>query len=750
MNKLIIFISALMFGFAAIINLPTVFAASTIFEPFKINYSKTSAASSELNQYVEDSKIIDINFNEVNRIINQKSDYISLKIPYNNSELTVTLKRFDILTPNAKIVSGTNNGDVQISTPDFAAYTSDLYDKNSPLITVTFFKDNVSAIISNNQETIVLARRFKSEDYIMYQTSKLKIRNNFNCFTDEFDIPKKIYDIKKDLDPSTSSSAFGTLLKANIAVESDFEFYTFWGNSVSRATQYIISLYIPVSALYVRDINCQLLLTYIRVWSVIDDPYPDATSSSTLLNVFRSYWNANMSGVPRTIAHYVSTRPGGLGGIAFLNVLCSSLTSGNGYAFSDIDGNFNQIPTYSWDVMVVAHETGHNFGSLHTHNCSWPGGPIDSCYTVEGGCYTGPMIPRVGTIMSYCHLNATIALLFGPLPSQVIRNSAQVASCINTLSGYLVAYPNGGHIFRSGQIIPVMWGTSNTGNIDIQYTSNNGSTWNAIASNIDATLRTHNWTIPYISTTTNAKVRVFQSGNPGLGDESDSTFQIRPTLNPFTLVSPPQLFSTTVSTGDTSKIHFTFNRAGTLPEIKYKWFLSTVNNAFNYNSFTNNSGSDTVISVTRHILDSLVTAWGASNIGDSLRVRWTVRSYTVFDSLSSSSNFLITFLRTVIGIQPISSIIPDKYFIMPNYPNPFNPETKIKFGLPAASKVKITIFDMLGREVDVIVNSNLEAGEYLALWNASEFASGIYIYKIEANDFKGNKFTETKKMVLVK
>lgn len=721
------------------------------YSPFTVNQSKTNLAKNSLGAFVDDAKIVDVDMVTVGRIIDEGTEKISLNMPFEGIERSVTLYRFDILTGDAKIVEGTLNGDkLMNNSRDFIAYTSDLKDKTNPLVTVTFFRDNVSALIISNTETYVLAKQKNSNDFIAYQNTKLKIHNDFKCGSDEFGIPDQISRLQKNLKGNVSDIATSNLLRASIAIESDYEFYTFWGNNSNRASTYIISLYIPVSAIYTRDVNAQLQISYLRVWTTASDPYPDATSSNTLLTAFRSYWNANMSGTPRTIAHYISTRSGGLGGIAYIDVLCANTSNGYGYAFSDIDGTFNQIPTYSWDVMVIAHETGHNFGSPHTHSCSWPGGPIDSCYTVEGGCYSGPQIARVGTIMSYCHLNGSIALLFGPLPTELIRSRAEVAPCLNTVSGYYLAYPNGGVILKSGSVIPVMWGTSNLGNVDLQYSSNNGSTWNPLASNLDATLRTYNWTIPYISTTTQAKVRVFQSGNTGTADESDSTFQIRPTINAFNLSSPAQLSRVTVSNGDTSKVHFTFFKAGSLPEFKYTWTLSTTNNAFNYSSLTNNNGADSVISLTRSRLDSLATSWGAANIGDSLRVKWNVKCYTQLDSAVSSSTYLVTLLRTVIGIQQISSLVPDKYFINPNYPNPFNPETNIKFGLPALSKVKITVYDLLGKEVDVLMNGNLEAGEYNANWNASNFSSGIYIYKIEAADIKGNHFTETRKMVLVK
>ncbi len=733
------------------LNIACALSQSNIFEPFKVNYSKTSLASTELNKVVEDAKIIDVNFDIVNKILDDKSNTISIKIPYNGSELQVSLQKFDILKDDAKIVSGTESGDKLLSNkPDFIAYTGNLHDKYSPLIVVTFFRNDVTAMIITEQETFVLAKQKNSNDFVSYQSSKMKVHNDFNCGSDEFGIPDRITELQKNLSGNMNSMASNTLLRANIAVESDFEFFTFWGNSVERASNYIISLYVPVSAIYVRDVNVQLQIAYLRVWAISGDPYPDATSSNTLLNSFRNYWNANMQSTPRALAHFISTRPGGLGGIAWVDVLCANTSSGFGYAFSDIDGVFNHLPTYSWDCMVVAHETGHNFGSPHTHSCSWAGGPIDSCYTVEGGCYSGPQIPIVGTIMSYCHLNGSIALNFGPLPSQLIRTRSEGAGCLNPLTGFFVATPNGGQVFRSGTNTLVIWGTSNTGNVNIEYSSNNGTNWNVIQNNVDATLRNITWNLPYIPTTSQGRVRVYESGNTSNGDQSDSAFQIRPTISSFALIDPPQLYRTYTAPGDTSKINFLFNKAGTLPEFKYKFNISTLNNSSTYSVFSNNSGSDTSCSVTRGKLDSIITAWGVTNVGDSLRLRWGVKCFTQFDSLSSSSNYIITLFKGVIGIEPISTNIPDKFFISPNYPNPFNPVTKIKFGLPTSSNVKISVFDMLGKEVDILANSNMDAGEYLAEWNAVNFASGIYIYKIEAIDKKGNSFVETKKMVLVK
>jgi Secretion system C-terminal sorting domain len=89
--------------------------------------------------------------------------------------------------------------------------------------------------------------------------------------------------------------------------------------------------------------------------------------------------------------------------------------------------------------------------------------------------------------------------------------------------------------------------------------------------------------------------------------------------------------------------------------------------------------------------------------------------------------------------------IPKVFSLYQNYPNPFNPATTIKFDLPKAAYTKLTIYDVLGREVLILVDKKMDAGSYSVIWNASSYASGTYIYKIEAGDY-----TNVKKMIFVK
>lgn len=99
----------------------------------------------------------------------------------------------------------------------------------------------------------------------------------------------------------------------------------------------------------------------------------------------------------------------------------------------------------------------------------------------------------------------------------------------------------------------------------------------------------------------------------------------------------------------------------------------------------------------------------------------------------------------VTGINNIKSELPSSFSLHQNYPNPFNPSTKIKFDLPKGSLVKLMIYDVLGREVAVLVNEKLNPGSYEYEWNAINLPGGVYFYKL-----KSGNFTETRRMVLVK
>jgi hypothetical protein len=105
----------------------------------------------------------------------------------------------------------------------------------------------------------------------------------------------------------------------------------------------------------------------------------------------------------------------------------------------------------------------------------------------------------------------------------------------------------------------------------------------------------------------------------------------------------------------------------------------------------------------------------------------------------------------LVGIINISSNTPDKFELAQNYPNPFNPITKIRYSITERADVNISIYDILGNKIAEIVNNTQNSGTYEAGFDASGFASGVYLYRINANSTEGNSLlSDTKRMILIK
>lgn len=163
----------------------------------------------------------------------------------------------------------------------------------------------------------------------------------------------------------------------------------------------------------------------------------------------------------------------------------------------------------------------------------------------------------------------------------------------------------------------------------------------------------------------------------------------------------------------------------------------------------NDSASQPVISGTAPFTGSykpqspLSVFNGAAASGD-----WILR---IYDRTTGNTGTLKHWSMKVImstnpvGITNLNGWIPNEFSLSHNYPNPFNPKTNFEFSIPKSGPVNLTIYDILGRNIETLVNSELNPGTYKTEWDATEYPSGIYFYKLESDDF-----SQTKKMVLVK
>ena len=205
------------------------------------------------------------------------------------------------------------------------------------------------------------------------------------------------------------------------------------------------------------------------------------------------------------------------------------------------------------------------------------------------------------------------------------------------------------------------------------------------------------------------------------------------------------------NSGDTSQT-FTLNSNVNMQAFYKIQYRLTINSSQG-NTFGGNEFYDSASNVTFGVNSRIVNSGGTNYYFRG----WTgtgAGSYTRSDSTGLDSivtipmpNALLETARwtTTVGINQIGSEIPVSYSLHQNYPNPFNPSTNIKFDIPEAGDVRITVYDALGKEVSVLFNQRLQPGSYETEFDASGFGSGVYFFRIEAG-----RFSETKRMLLIK
>jgi len=130
--------------------------------------------------------------------------------------------------------------------------------------------------------------------------------------------------------------------------------------------------------------------------------------------------------------------------------------------------------------------------------------------------------------------------------------------------------------------------------------------------------------------------------------------------------------------------------------------------------------------------------------GGDVRVKDLVTGQIINQILKKGEKLIIT-NRSIERLSIEEMDIPTEFNLFQNYPNPFNPTTKIEYWIPAAGKVTLKIYDILGREIEKLVDQVQEAGQYEIKWNASRYSSGVYFYNILA----GSNHS-VKKMLMIK
>jgi hypothetical protein len=397
----------------------------------------TATEGADVSQAVNiaGARIIELASLDGDALENHRGSIVLTRMPVGSLGTTdFELTPFDVFTPDAHIVAAAGNSERILPRPDVRLYRGRSLDQSGGSMFLSIGGSDARAIIQYGDEMT----------YILPAPVQGKRAENIVIPGDSLPPPDVEAQCDVDLLPETavflnsfseaadrpSAALNSTRLQADIMVDVDDGLFTHaFARDTTRASNYVASLFGAISAIYERDINIQLRINRLTIWTTAD-PF-DGADTRSQLSKYLQYNQAMRQGTSRTVAHLLDYAHGG--GLAYLDVPCHPNYA---YGVTNLLGNAPfPVAGYAWDLHAVAHELGHNFGSPHTH-CYAP--PIDMCYGSEDSCYNGPAVPSVGTIMSYCHLTkkdgGDVTMNFHPRCVDVIRSAVERSQCLKPVA----------------------------------------------------------------------------------------------------------------------------------------------------------------------------------------------------------------------------------------------------------------------------------------------------------------------------
>lgn len=454
------------------------------FKPFSVLSVAQNTINLDVNKVVDGATLATINLLKVNEIVSNQYETIELEIPYQNQNIEVLLYK---VNPFAEGFHVDTDKGKNISYQKGVYYRGIIKGEINSVSSFNFFNGEFNGIISSRSlGNLVIGKLQKLNnymDYIVYSDAKMKVLNDFDCHFSEDDAPFQKNEIGSNNVNSDRCTTF--------YFEIDNDLYVQNGSSITTTTNWMTSVFNNVQMLFEND-GITVGLKSLFIWTE-SDPYQGiGTSSVAYLNAFR----ATRVVFDGDVGQLVGIDPGALGGVAFLNTLCTQ----NNFSYSDVNFGFETVPTYSWTVQVIAHEFGHSLGSRHTHACAWNGNntSIDGCGTQagfpEGSCGVGPIpAPDVkGTIMSYCHLVSGVGISFtegfGPQPSALMLANVNsktclsfdcTSSCSNTITEIII-------LNETPTSISLTWsdaGTTTSWQVVVTPFASTDAQWNTVTTN---------------------------------------------------------------------------------------------------------------------------------------------------------------------------------------------------------------------------------------------------------------------------
>lgn len=414
----------------------------------KVDLFGVTANRNNASSFTSKSVSLKLDMAALQNALSAREKSITFTIPGGDAApMELELIEQKVFSDNSSIYKLEGNTKTKVDFTPGLSYTGIVKGKEHSIASISIFNDLVMGVISDETGNYVLGPvkngSNTTDNYIFYNDNDLKVLQRFKCSIegkeDKFSLSARKSQINNE-DNSGFNGNINATAPVKVYFEADYQMYLDFSSNTTNVLNYLQGMYNSVISIYYNSANISTEISDVGVWSGVD-PYRSMTDNEQILTKFGQNKRDDF---PGHLAQLVSTRTDtDGGGIAWINTLCIPYqTDGSGrYSFCFIDATYNNYPTYSWTVNVVAHELGHNFGSYHTHSCHWPTnftntGAIDSCYPAEGNCFDVTRA-RTGTIMSYCHLTSggiNLALGFGPLPRDTIRLRYSQAPCITNIT----------------------------------------------------------------------------------------------------------------------------------------------------------------------------------------------------------------------------------------------------------------------------------------------------------------------------
>ena len=533
--------------------------ASELFSyPGSISLSKDKNKTPNVLTADENVKPVNISESSSEKIFNSDNEIITI----NNFPVSPTEKAtVELIKSTPAVRYGTNwtivtaEGEKQLKSFEPAFYVGKIQNNKHSNVTVLYYAGNMYCIIerdgSDNYSISPAIEFSEKELHILTSQNSSLLGKDFNPFLDvHLDEEPTDYELIKVMSEKEMST---DLLQADIIIEATNDFYKLF-NNLDKCTAYIAAVMSHTSQIFESNVYIQLFVPQVIIHQdKSKDPYNTTTQIYERLYQLRDQWRKKTT--KRAIVCLMTDidYQGGSGGYRVggvslgLGTLCSN---NEGYCVFGMQGHY-YYPTnnYTWDVSVSAHELGHAFGSPHTHSCYFRPNMIDTCITRDkpqagsDGCVTtGNPIPRLGTLMSYCHLTnstGTVALYFHERQTPIIRGFSENASCLKSAIDptLILLNPSGGTVLFPGDVINIKWASSKIEYVGIKYSLDNGTTWQWIEKFADALSGNYIWSVPD-TFSTNLKVFIQDSYNSYVYDETETALTIDKPL--FILQSPKE------------------------------------------------------------------------------------------------------------------------------------------------------------------------------------------------------------------